>query len=385
MRPRPFALSRSEKPKDPQKLFTQVIKEAEPQILKLWRQGDSFIKKPGPNCSDEIDFNNSVGRGYYQCQPHFWQCFWLGGVTPNPTLEIDLFGQTFHVRAKPSFPVIKEYSMEPRYYQSFRRTEPGLPLHEGILVQLEVEEIPGISTSLILTDTCRDTYLPQRIYAYGKAVLNNKTEGFIWDNFDRNIFLDKFYVTNQKINQWHLLNGKNDKFMADRSKWAHPALLSLKEQIEYCASMGKRVLEAKLFDAATMSPIDSKNPMPDRVTRPQTPWQRDLSKSFLGMARINPDYQLTPLDCQLAQVQGCTQRFFSTDSATWMGFHFPIGFYAESLLNDIEPGKNLKLSSRFLPADDEAHELGVRGSWKGEQTDLEKRPVAFRCYEEVSP
>jgi hypothetical protein len=378
-------MDRAEKPKDPQKLFTQVIRESETKLLKLWREGDSLIKKPGPNCMEEIVFEPRVGRSYYQCQPHFWQCYWQGGISERPGLEIDLFGQTYHVRARAAYPAINEYSAEPRYYQMFKRQEAGLPLNQGMLIELEVEEIPNFSTAIILTDTCRDTYLPQRIYAYGKAIPKTRDEGFIWDNFDRHLFLDKFYVTNQQVNEWRLATGEKSKLVLDRRKWPEPALINLKEQKQFCSFLGKRVMEATLFDAATMTPSDTKETKPDRVSRPQTPWQRDLSKSFLGMSRINADYQLTPLDCQLAQVQGCTQRLFTSDSATWMGLHFALGFYPESLINTVESDRNLKESSQYLVASDDAHELGYRGHWSGEQNDLEKRPVAFRCYEEVTP
>jgi hypothetical protein len=233
---------------------------------------------------------------------------------------------------------------------------------------------------LILTDTCRDVYLPERIYGHGQA--QKDSEGFIWDNFDRKIFIDKFYVSNQKVNEWRQLTGQFDKILKDRTKWPEPAHLDLTEQKQYCDYFGKRLLESKLFDAATMTPQDTKDPLPIRIIRPQTPWHRDLSKTFLGMARINADFQLTPLDCMLAQVQGCENKLFTTDSASWMGMSYALGFYPESLINSIEPQKNLKVSSRALPASSTWHELGKRGNWKGLQSEADL-PVAFRCYEEV--
>lgn len=368
-----------------EKLFTQVIAAALPQVLKLWEQGDRLISKEGTQCPMEIDFGKKVGRSYYQCQPHLWQCYWQGRVVSNPLLKIEIFGQTFHVEAKASFPSIPTYSEEPRFYQMIKRPGSGLNLNYGYIVELIVREIPGLSQSMILTDSCRDVYLPQRIYGYGKPK-DKMDEGFIWDNFDRHLFLDKFYVTHQQVNEWRLLTGQIDKVIVDRKLWPHPATLDLADQIKYCGFFGKRVMEAKLFDAATMSPSDTKDPIPEKISRPQTPWQRDLSKSFLGMARINPDYQLSPLDCQLAQVQGCAaDKFFTTDSATWMGFNYALGFYPESLINDVEPSKNLKLSSKFLPPSSEWHELGLRAHWKGLQDESEVPAVAFRCYEEVAP
>lgn len=381
MRTRPHAPVKLKRPDTPEKLFTQVIEAAKPHILKLWEEGDRLVTKAGPACPQEILHEPKVGRSYYQCNPHLWQCYWQSGFKQNPTLEIDLFGQTFHIVAKANFEAIPAYSTSSRTYEVFRRSEPGLELQYGYLVDIEIKEIPGLSQPMILTDSCRDTYLPQRIYPYGK-VKDKREEGFIWDNFDRDIFIDKFYVSNRHVNEWRIQTGEQTKVISDRKLWPQPALLSSKDQTAYCSFYGKRLMEAKLFDAATMSPPDLKETTPDRVMRPETPWQRDLSKSFLGMARINPDYQLTPLDCQLAQVQGCHERYFTTDSATWMGINYALGFYPEAFKNFIEPNNILKKSSKFFAAASQWHELGTYTEWKGEQDPA--LPVAFRCYEEIA-
>lgn len=369
-------------PETREELFSQVIAAAGPDILKLWEEGDTFIGKEPPTCPDELVFQASVGRSYYQCQPHFWQCYWHGGVTKAPSLKVDLFGQTYHIEARPVFNPIKEYSDKPRYYRMFKRENPGINLHYGYVVEIGVREIPGFYQPMVLSDSCRDVYLPERIYPYGQEK-NQKDEGLVWDNFDRRIFIDKFYVSNQQVNEWRLLSGQSSKFISDRTLWPFPALLDRKEQKAYCNFFGKRVMEAHLFDAATMSPGDLKNSTPERVLRPKTPWQRDISKTFIGKARVNDDYQLEPLDCQLAQVEGCTVRLFSTDSTTWMGINYALGYWPESFFNPFEPDKNLKLSSHFLPAYSEWHELGLRSSWSGEQG--KELAVAFRCYEEVAP
>jgi hypothetical protein len=382
LRPRSLPEGRAFTANTPHELFTQVIQIAQPQLLQLWEEGDRLLEKAGTRCPNEIGYNKSVGRSYYQCQPHFWECYWRGGVQEGPALKVDLYGQSYHVRARDRFSSLPAISSEPRHMQFWRQSQAGQPLRYGYRVELEVAELPGFSQSLILTDTCRDVYLPQRIYAYGANLKNRQDEGWIWDNFDRHLFLDKFYVSNQKINEWRLATNQLDKFISDRQLWHQPALLKREEQQQYCAFLGKRVLEAKLFDAATMPPADVSNPLPERIQRSQTPWHRDISKTFLGMARINPDFQLTPLDCQLAQVNGCSNRYFTTDSASWMGIHYAIGFYPEAFTNNLEPALNLKRSSKFLAPSSEWHELGLRSRWNGEQQ--EKLPVAFRCYEEVA-
>lgn len=374
-RPRPETHRQSQRPISSEKLFAQVILAAQPQIQKLWEEGDRFIGNEGLKCDSDILFDQKVGRSYYQCQPHFWQCYWSGGVKKDTAFKIEMFGQTFHIRAKASFQSQAAYSSEPRFYEILRGPYQGLNFHYGTLVELTLDEVPDMTWPVVLTDTCRDVYLPERIYGYGR-------QDFIWDNFDRKIFIDKFYVSNQQTNEWRILTGSAEKIITDRSKWAQPSLLNAQDQKKYCSFWGKRVLEANLFDAATMTPSDLKNPLADRVQRPQTPWQRDIGKSFLGMARINSDYQLTPLDCQLAQVKGCQEKYFSTDSVTWMGINYALGFYPEALVNFIEPNNNIKLSSKFHPPEASVHELGIRGKWDGKVDP--KLPVAFRCYEEVS-
>jgi hypothetical protein len=372
MRPRPVAQKRVERFESQEKLFTQVIEAAKPRLLKLWKEGDLFFPKSGVNCPDEIQHSSSIGRSYYQCNPHFWQCYWQKGVKENPVIEVDLFGQKYHIEAIPSF--------NGRFYDLYKSNGTG-PLKYGYMVEISVNEFPGQTQTMILADSCRDTYLPQRIYGYGK-VNNPREDGFIWDNFDRQIFIDKFYVTNRQTNEWYKLTGHEEKIIKDPKLFPLPALLSLDEQRSYCAFYGKRLMEAKLFDAASMTPSDLKNPLPEKVSRPATPWQRDLSKTFLGMARINPDYELTPLDCQLAQVKGCEEKYFTTDSVTWMGMNYPLGFNSESVENRIDPKKNLKKSSRAFKPASQFHELGVYDSWDEKQP--ETSPVAFRCYEEVS-
>ncbi len=367
------------KPDTDDRLFLEIVRAAEPQIQKIWAEGSSLMKGPA-HCKEEIVFEMRVGRSYFNCQPHFWQCFWQGGISGQvPSIKLELFGQTYHIKANAVFPAIPAYSNFPRFYEMMKLSGSGLNLHYAYQVEISVSELPGFSQKILLTDSCRDSYLPERIYGYGKRPSSG--EGFIWDNFGRRIFIDRFYVTNQMVNEFRILNGENSKIIPDRLKWPLPAELPLEDQKKYCSFLGKRLLTAELFDAASMTPADFKNTRPAKVVRSQTPWQRDISKSFLGVARINPDYQLTPLDCQLAQVEGCKEKYFTTDSASWMGMNFPMGFFPESLENTIDPQLNLKVSSRFHPPASDKHELGLRSNWNGKSYE---KPVAFRCYEETT-
>jgi len=359
-------------------LFTRVIEAALPEIVKLWEEGKILESESQFNCPAEILPSDQVGSAYYQCQPHFWQCYWEGGIKKETRVSVELFDKKFHVMALPVFESIKEFSAKPRFYEVIKIHSKGLKSKFGMKIELKVEEIDQLTQTVVLLDTCRDTYLPQRIYKTDEV---KNVKEFLWDNFEKHIFVDKFYVSNQKVNEWRLLTNHREKIIKERSEWPKPALLNLDDQIRYCAFWGKRLLEAKIFDASTIPPTNIEDPKSYFSKKPQTYWQRDLSKTFLGLARINSDYQLTPLDCQLAEVKGCNERYFFTDSSSWTGVNFSMGYYAESFLNFLEPTKNYKVSSNKLKPSSEWHELGKRSSWKGIQK--EKNPVAFRCYEEV--
>jgi len=379
MRPKPEVrlVRKIKKPETQDKLFLEIIEAGMPKVVDLWENGEKYLGRIIPQCADELAFDKNIGKNYLDCQPHFWQCYWSGGVTNDPSLKVDLFGQSYHLTARASYPVIAEYSKNYRHMKFTKRSQQGIEPIYGFEVDLAVAEIPGMSLRVLLQDTCRDSFLPERVYPYA----HQKESKLTWDNFGRKIFIDKFYVTNQKVNEWRVALGQTELIEKDRLKWPKPAYLNLEDQKKYCEFYGKKLMEAHLFDAASMTPIDLDQPKPKMMTRPATPWQRDIQKTFLGLARINPDFQLTPLDCQLAEVQGCSERHYFTDSVSWMGMNYPLGYEQESLVNIFETKKNLKKSSRFFPAADEWHELGKRGYWDGVQDLL--RPVAFRCYEEL--
>jgi hypothetical protein len=358
--------------------FAQVIRMSTPKLLKIWENGSQFYPNLKFNCPSELVQQSHVGDAYTQCNPHFWQCYWQGGIIDDPMVSVELDGQNYHVVATPVFKPVDFFSSSPRFIE-FWHSQSGKRKY-GYLVELRVQEIPGVSIRMLLGDSCRDSYLPERIYATKRS---KSDELFHWDNFGRSLFIDKFYVSNRDINQWRLHRGETHLLIPQRDLWPMPALLNQKDQIQYCHFLGKKLLESKLMDAASMTPENLKDPMTSFKQLPSTPWQRDFARTFLGMAKINPDYQLTPLDCALAEVKGCKETFYSTDSASWMGFNYALGFHQESLVNDLDPDLNLKPSSRLIDPGSPWHKLGHYKKWSKLQNP--ESPVAFRCYEEVLP
>lgn len=357
-------------------LFDQVIRISLKDIENIWLAADDVFSdltnKDEMNlknlfqCPEEVRHTPSIGKNYYRCNPHFWQCYWQGGMKKNPSLTLQLMGTTYHVYAKPSFPSNKIYSSQKRFYEL---------RNKGIHVNIGVKEIPEFSQSLFLGDTCRDVLLPQRTYSYQKE---NK-EIFLWDNIGKNIFIDRYYVTNRLINDWKVLRGRRD-IETDRKEWPKPALLKIQDQKKYCQFFGKKLLNVLLFEAAAFSlPQDNSSIL--YHYRPQTPWNREIDKTFLGQARREENFLLSSKHCGLALVKECPQKFYTSDSASWMGVNHILGYYPESLINFLEPKRNLKMSSYLFPASSEWHEIGKYSYWNGKQNP--ELPVAFRCYEEV--
>ena len=54
-RTRPEIQNKVQRPASPEKLFAQVILAGQPKLLKLWEEGDRFIKKEGLKCKKEED------------------------------------------------------------------------------------------------------------------------------------------------------------------------------------------------------------------------------------------------------------------------------------------------------------------------------------------
>src|SRR5690606_14283139 len=111
---------------------------------------------------------------------------------------------------------------------------------------------------------------------------------------------------------------------------------------------------------------------PDMFVRPDTPWQRDYRGTFLAKD-LGPKVK----DCSLAQVKGCSENYFKTDSVSWSGVAFGLGFEEEVFYNPIDPELNLKKSSHHEIQTSPWHKLGRRTS------SIEDKVYAFRCYREI--
>lgn len=365
-----------------------IVPELAASVEDFWVNAGLKYKMEDVLCPELILPDPKVGNRYLSCNPLFWECYWSKGLSKDPSIQVEYEGQVFTLVA---------HQLESG---KFGRIIAQSDLSEGeaptwsYQVELNVKEFPGYKLHLALLNSCQDHYLPERVYAYGVSQTSRAQDVFLWDNFGRDIYLDRFPVSHQEVNQWardrdsfkHLIK-KNVQ------EYPYPAThLSSEEQKQFCAWRGARLMEPHLFDAGAMIP-SSDEKFPDVIAPASTPWERDRQRTFLvkeGKPKVE--------DCQRAAVKGCDLYPYSTNSVSWMGLGETIGFYPEAF-RAVYDRFNVKFSSIYLEAKSPWNSLGKRGIWSGEGhrpadfstgsleenpfLALENVPVGFRCYREV--
>ena len=366
-----------------QELFTEIVLSGLPKLLERWQEGDLEDNFNSPDWScDELPKNTSMAPAYFQCNPHYMEC-WARGKTGAPaSIPVKLGSKTYQVRLRDVFPAVKTFASGDRHGQWVTRGELGNPIApwEGLLVEVGVEGNPK-SWRMILEDNCHMQELPERRYSYGpRAEHRERVKEMDWDSAGRKIFIDKFLVSRGEVNQWILRAGPpGQQLEDDHTKWALPHTgLSREEKIAYCAFNSKRWMEAHLWDAATMTPSNLKRPFPEYIVKPWLPWARDRRDSFFEKAE-DPDWQPQWQDCAQAYVLECAGKFpyqpHASDNVSWLGIYQVLGGEPERFRNPIEANLDIKASRRTLAAKDQGHQLGRRFA-------EEALPTAFRCYRE---
>jgi len=358
-------------------VLTEVVLSGLPQILERWQEGDreGKFQKSSWACGD-FPFSENVAPAFLRCQPRYLECWARGEAGVPESLSVSLGNKQYKIRLKKSFPAESWLGEGERYTRWVTRSDlgvTGIP-NAGVLVDIEVEGVGH--WPLILEDTCRDTYLPERIYSYGpRPERDTRPLEMVWDNLGRKIFIDKFLVTNADVGLWQKKKIKPEVL-------ALPALdLSIKEQEAFCAWRGARRMEAHLWDAASMTPPDINRPLPEFIVKPWLPWTRDRRGTFFEKALKDRDWKPTAVDCGLAYVKECNgvapYRPYHSDNVSWMGIFHILGGEPERLRNTVEPSLVIKGSHRYLSAKDTTHQLGIRLK--------DREAAAFRCYREVFP
>jgi hypothetical protein len=349
--------------------MTEVVLSAMPALVERWQEGDreGKFQKTSWSCG-HLPYSDHVAPAFLRCQPRYLECWARGEAGVPPFLSVKVGSENFEVRLRKSFPS--------GYAQWLTRAEVGradFPL-AGVLVDIEVKGLGH--WPVVLEDTCRDTFLPERVYSYGaRPERHEQSLEMMWDNIGRWIYVDKFLVSRADVELW------DKKVVKDLSTIALPAThLTEEEQENYCASRGARRMEAHLWDAATMTPTDLQRATPEFIVKPWLPWTRDRRGTFFEKALQDENWQPLASDCATAYVAECEKRFpyqpHHTDNVAWSGIFHVMGGESEFFRNPIEPNKTARLSSRRLPATSEDHQLGRRGT---------TQTAGFRCYREVFP
>lgn len=347
--------------------LTEVVLSAIPQIQERWSEGDmeSHFATAKWACRS-LAANEHISRGFLKCQPAYLECFARGEAGLDPTFKVTLQKKEYAVKLRELSPG--------RYGQWLSKSDlldENLPV-SGLLVQLEVKDL-GV-WPVILEDTCRDQFLPQRFYSYGARPEKGENPlEMMWDNFGRNIFVDKYLVSRMDWALWKKMPAPNDPSLPITG-------VTINEQEAYCASRGGLRLDALLWDAATMSPVDLKRDRPQFITKPWLPWSRDRRETFFDLALKDPDWRPTLSDCKKAYVKEC-QGFpyapYEMDNISWMGVSHVLGGTPEIMRNSVEGELVYKASSKLESVRSLAHQLGVRRAQGAES--------AFRCYREIFP
>lgn len=207
-----------------------------------------------------------------------------------------------------------------------------------------------------LTDRCHMSYLPQKKYSYG---LTNEPQ-YLWDNLSQNIYIDKFYVSNQDIYNWNPNLIKESNYRANLN-------LSTDQKIKYCGSKGKKLLEARFFDAASfIYDQDQKNNY----------FYKHKTSFTKGRSFLSSNDELSIKNCYRAYVKGCEKFYefknFDDMSLTWIGINYSLGSHPEEMVNRFDNDLNFKESSMHLDKNSKAHKVGHRINKKDKKG-------AFRC------
>jgi len=346
----------------------EVFVEASLKLRDIWSRGDvkGLIRRGKLSCEKEFGKTKSIDPTFYKCNPHFLNCYIREkGIKALPFSNL-------------------------KFVKVLNRSQtPGIKApHYGVLINLEVGKF---SFPLILQDFCHETLLPQRIYAYG--AYEKGREDWRWDNFNRLILVDRHLVTKRDFFEWKNLENKKN-LSADLSNPVTDLLPG--EMKDFCASRGKQVINALVYDASTFFPGDLKRPKPFKIFRSPYPWSRQRIDSFLYSAKRYADFSFKEEYCLKAFTSECVNKVnysrFQYKSNSWIGLSNVLGGKMEYMENPLEPDKNLWASSFYYPITSDFHILGIRENWDKSgfeplHFNLSKRPmkeprsyeVGFRC------
>ena len=320
-----------------------ILVKAAQRLQTVWEEGD-IDNKWQQECQDLWGKLPNVDREFFKCNPLFLQCVLRRASAIDSTVSArkQNDGMFYSVVTRSKFSGVKIPSF-------------------AVLVELEHN---GQVMPVLLEDSCKEVYLPQRIYALG--TFDKNKNDWRWDNFSQHIFIDKYLVTNLDISLW-----KGQKFGTSP---ALPATgLSWQEMQDYCRFMGKELAATNVYDAATFHPGDYADTTPEKNIRGPYPWSRKAQDSYLYQAIHDADFVFNRNFCHKVYTKECVPEFalpaFDRGTAAWTGIFQVLGGVMEALNNPVVPKQNVRVSSMYFDVKSSWHQLGKRAHWDGEHFD----------------
>ncbi len=316
--------------------FVSELDEFLTQLSKRWQLGDieGAWKQGNLTCADIPGNVEFIDSEFLKCNAHYLKCF-------------------FRQQEKSG-----KASIETKRFKFHADLTSMARLSGGDLKISFSEEKTKQQFSVRLEHNCHDTYLPQAVYSVGPEPRSE----LVWDNFGRDIFVDKNYVSYWDV--WYF----TDRPIPKTKKFYQPVMDFTPEQMhKYCQSLGKKLLDARVLDAASFYPTQFK--------------QGYMFKSFYpwGKSRhIIKDEEINEKTCARFFTKECLQKYgqaawFKTRTPGWTGVYYVLGGYMEYLENVMEEDRNVMVSNLNLDRASKWHRLGLRSKWQ------EKDRVAFRC------
>jgi len=303
------------------KALASAKKDLQDRLQKRWALGDleEQIRSGQLSCPKLEIGVNSYHPSFLECNPLYLECFLKSAKEKVKFLTVKSSSQSFYFK----WSGLIEYDRRQNPILSFN-TQENKPF------------------KIKLQNTCRDTFLPKRKYSAGPRSIE-----LLWDNFDQNIFIDKFYVTNLDVFLWNKEKTGN--------LYEPSTNLTTVDRIRYCQSIGKQLMESRYINAGSYY-IDTESKNPNYIFKFPYPWTKKR-KIDLSMGIKERDCgSIYARDCENIRVY----KFHEPTSTTWMGMHKALGSYPEGVINKFIPKANLKISSFYLPFEHPLQIVGQR-------------------------
>ena len=319
------------------------LRKISKKLLSKWTLGanDEEWKIAQKTCLD-LNIKDHVDSTYSRCNAQYFNCY-------LKSLDNEF----------------EEYE-KGKYYKVVSRQsslEEYIP-HYSVRIGIKLS---GLIYNLDFEDSCRDVYLPHKNYGYKtKKTLKNKFL-WTWDNMNRNIFLDKFLVSNREVNEWIDITKRDLEkgFPLERPS----STLTKVQMKKYCEFRGKTLADAKVVEAATFYPSAGSDLLGGLLLKYDYPWTRRKKDSFLYQLSQGKEVKLTKDLCDRAYIRDCFELTpyvnNKTSSSSWAGIFQTLGGVFESYENAIEPNRNLRASSFYFDATEDVHMVGEKIFWDG--------------------